>query len=300
MKIIHMGKVKDLNNRCVISLGLGRKGYVESLKRLEESLRRTHFNGDFLVWDDVLPEGSPTQLESPMAFKTFCFLEAQKLGYNQVLWIDAQIVALRSLEPIFEMINTKNYVTFSNNYGQSVGQWSSDEVLNFHRISREEAMMIPETPTSVIGLDLGSEVGKQFLMRWHAMSLDGLTFRGVSSSVNSIDDYYAIAWNKENCISNDPRVGGHRHDQTGAGIIAHQLGLPPYADNLRDVHFKENQVNKHTILLHHREFGESITSVDEIYYNVFIDQVYFEKPREKVKQLLRKLKKLVKMSFSAP
>ena len=52
-------------------------------------------------------------------------------------------------------------------------------------------------------------------------SVDGLNFRGVSSSVKS--------------ISNDPRVGGYRHDQTAAGIVAHQLGLPAYADNLRDV-----------------------------------------------------------------
>jgi hypothetical protein len=294
MKIVRIGKVNDFNNRCVISLGLGRKGYVESLKRLEASLRKTHFNGDFLVWDDVLPEGSPTQFESPMAFKTFCFLEAQKLGYNQVLWMDAQIVVLRSIEPIFEMIKSNNYVTFANNYGQSIGQWSSDEVLKLHQISREDAMMIPETPTSVIGLNLSSEVGQEFLIRWHAMSTDGLTFRGISSSIKSIDDYYAVAWNKENCISNDPRVGGHRHDQTAAGIIAHQLGLPPYAENLRDIHFKANQINKNTILLHHREFGEIITPINKIYYNIFIDQVYLEKPREKIKKLIRKLKKTLK------
>lgn len=296
MKIVRMGKVNEPNRHCVISLGLGRKGYVESLKRLEESLKRTHFNGDFLAWDDVLPEGSPTQFESPMAFKTFCFLEAQKLGYNQVLWIDSQIVVLRSLEPIFDMIRSNNYVTFSNNYGQFLGQWSSDEVLKLHQISREEAMMIPETPTSVIGLNLSSELGQNFLKRWHAMSTDGLTFRGVSTSINGVDDYYAVAWNKENCISNDPRVGGHRHDQTGAGIVAHQLGLPPYADNLRDVHFKGNQINKHTILLHHREFGETITPINKIYYNVFIDQPYLEKPREQMKKIIRKLKKLLRSS----
>lgn len=51
--------------------------------------------------------------------------------------------------------------------------------------------------------------------------VDSLNFRGVSSSVKS--------------ISYDLRVGGHRHDQTAAGIVAHQLGLPAYADNLRDV-----------------------------------------------------------------
>lgn len=290
MKVVHIGRNSQENRRCVISLGVGRKGFTSSLQRLEESLRRVGFQGDFLGWNDEYPEGSPSQFEAPMAFKTFCFLEAQKRGYEEVLWIDAPIVALRPIEPLFQLIRKNDYVTFQNNYGQSVGQWSSDEVLALHQLSREEAMLIPETPTSAIGLHLRSARGLEFLQGWHEMCTDGLTCRGISEPIRSVEDHYAIAWNKEGRVSKDPRVGGHRFDQTGAGILAHQMGMPPYADSLRDVHYKETAVNRRTILLHHREFGEEITPLDQIYYRVFFEQPFLAPPRQALRKVLRKVK----------
>ncbi len=290
MKVVRMGRSAQPSNRCVISLGAGRRGFTESLKRLEESLRRVRFEGDFLGWNDELPAGSPSQFEAPMAFKTFCFHEAKQRGYEEILWIDSPIVALRSLEPIFKMIRENGYVTFTNNYGQSLGQWSSDDVLALHQITRDEAMLIPETPTSVIGFNFRDQRACHFLDRWHEMATDGLTCRGTIAPIQSVEDHYAIAWNKEGRVSKDPRVGGHRFDQTAAGIIAHQLGMPPYAETLRDIHFKGTSVDRHTILLHHREFGEEITPLDQIYYRVFIEQPFLERPKQKLRQTLRRVK----------
>jgi len=253
----------------VISLATGRKAYLASLSRLRQSLQRVRFPGDFLGWLDEYPPGSPSQLEAPMAFKTFCFQEARRHGYRFVLWIDAPVVALRRLEPIITMIRRNGYVTFTNNYDQMLGQWSSDETLRLHGISREQAMLIPETPTSVIGLDLGHPLGIDFLERWHSICCDGLTCRGRREPYRSSEDHYAVAWNKDHCISQDPRVGGHRHDQTAAGIVAHQLGLRPYAESLRDWHYKKKPVDRTTILLHHREFGETISSLESINYQTF-------------------------------
>lgn len=290
MNVVHIGGGPNPSQRCVISLGIGRKGFTHSLKRLEESLCRVGFQGDFLGWNDELPAGSPTHFEAPMAFKTFCFLEAKRRGYRQILWIDSVIVALRSLEPIFRMINSNGYVTFRNNYGQFIGQWSSDEVLEWHGIKREEAMLMPETPTSVIGFNMENERSREFLDRWHGMTTDGLTCRGTRTPITCAEEYYAITWNRDQCISKDPRVKGHRHDQTAAGIIAHQLGMPPYADTLRDVHYKETAIDRSTILLHHREFGEEITPLDQIYYRVFIEQPYLEPPRRALRKVLRKMR----------
>jgi hypothetical protein len=163
-------------------------------------------------------------------------------------------------------------------------------VLNLHQISREDAMLIPETPTSAIGLNVRSERGKNFLDRWHQMSTDGLTCRGISKPIRTAEDQYAIAWNKEGCVSKDPRVGGHRFDQTAAGIVAHQLGMHSCADSLRDIHYKVTDINRQTILLHHREFTGEITSLDRIYYRVFIDQPFLEAPRQKMRLLARRLK----------
>jgi len=224
MKISHIGK-QSKNKRCVISLATGKKTFVDCLKRLEESLRRVGFNGDFIYWSDGLPPGSPTHFEAPFGFKPFCFMEAKKLGYEQVLWIDSTCVAIRPLEPIFKILEEKGYVIFTNNYGQMMGQWSSDEALRVNNITREEALKIPEVPCSTIGLNLQNTAASKFLEMWHEKAVDGITFRGIKENITNWDDYYDIAWNKTGRVSKDPRVRGHRHDQPAAGIIAHQLCL---------------------------------------------------------------------------
>lgn len=278
MRVVRLGRSSQPSDRCVISLGIGRKGHTESLARLEKSLQRTGFQGDLLVWKDELPPNSPTQLESPMAFKTYCFLEAMKYGYRYVLWIDAPCIALRNIHPIFATIREKGYVMFVDPYAQSVGQWCGDDVLEHHAISREAALNMPEVPTSVIGLDTCNELGRKFLYEWHSMALDGVTFKGTHKSIQSADDHYAIAWNKNNCISSDPRVGGHRHDQTAAGLIAQRLGMVACSDGLRDVLCQKTPIDRGTIVLHHREFGEQIKPLNTIYREVFFQQPFVRAP----------------------
>ncbi len=294
MKIVHFGRTSKPTDRCVISLGIGRRGHTEPLSRLEESLRRTRFQGDFLVWKDELPLNSPTQLESPMAFKAYCFSEASKQGYRYVLWIDAPCIALRSIHPIFEIISDKGYIMFVDPYGQSVGQWCSDDVLEHHKISREAALRMPEIPTSVIGLDLRSEIGCQFLDEWHALALDRITFRGTRKPILSTEDHYAIGWNKNNCISSDPRVGGHRYDQTAAGIIAQRLGMVACSDGLRDVLCKNVSIDQGTMILHHREFGEQIRPLGAIYREIFIIEPFVRTPRRRLRMFARRIMALIR------
>lgn len=279
-------------NRCVISLGVGRKVFSDSLGRLEESLRRVRFEGDFLCWNDRLPERSPEHFEVPFGFKPYCFFAARDLGYEEILWMDSVCVALRPLDPIFRLMRTNGYVMFNNNYGQMMGQWASDEALAINGISRDEAMQIPEMPCSVIGLNMRSPLATQFLEGWHQIMSDGITARGTKEPVSTWEDYQAIFWNRNARISSDPRVRGHRCDQPAAGIVAHRLGMTPYADALRDIHYKETAINRHTAILHHREFGEKITTLDEIYHHVFFRLPFIETPREAIHRALRKLKRL--------
>ncbi|KPK97163.1 MAG: hypothetical protein AMJ95_10475 [Omnitrophica WOR_2 bacterium SM23_72] len=292
-------KIKKLGNdtkikQCVISLGIGRKIFVDCLKRLEESLRRVRFSGDFLYWSDELPPGSPTHFEAPFGFKPFCFLEAAKLGYEEILWIDSACVAIRPLEPIFKILEQKGYCLFANNYGQMMGQWCSDEVLRINNITREEALKIPEVPCSVIGLNLQNALASKFLQMWHQKAADGITFRGIRDKIDDWEDYYDIAWNKSGRVSKDPRVRGHRHDQSAAGIIAHELHMRPFADGLGDIHYKGTAIDRNTIILHHREFGEKITPLNDIYLKVFVMMPFIERPLDLIRAFLKSIRNKLK------
>jgi hypothetical protein len=293
MKITQIGSNPKHPARCVISLGIGKKSFTNNLKRLEESLFRVGFDGDFLYWDEQEPEGCPAHFEAPFAFKTYCFNVAKRMGYSQILWIDSPCIALRSLSPIFDEITKYGYIFFNNNYDQSMGQWISDDALAKNCLSRDEAMTIPEMPCSVLGLDMTSELAVKFLDQWALIMGDGITARGTTTLIKDWDDYQAISWNRNNRISNDQRVKGHRHDQSAAGIVAHRLGMLPYSDYLKDIHYKAKPVKRNTIILHHREFNETITPLNDIYYKVFFKTPFIEKPRSYVRKLVRFAKGLI-------
>ena len=221
---------------CVISLAKAetRSCVLQLLDRLEKSLGRVKFKGDLLFWRDRYPANCPSHLEVPFAFKPLCFLEAKAMGYDLVLWLDASIIALRPIEPLFEKIRREGYLIFKNPLNCSVGQWCSDEALQAFPLDREDALKIPELSAAVMGLDLRNELALNFLNQWHAKALEGVVFRGVKENGLTQKDYDDIKWNKSCRASPDSRVKGHRHDQTAAGIIAHQLEMKLSTEEFED------------------------------------------------------------------
>jgi hypothetical protein len=138
-----------------------------------------------------------------------------------------------------------------------------------------------------MGLDMRSDLATSFLDQWHLIMDDGITAKGTKQIIHDWDDYQAIFWNKNNRISNDPRVKGHRCDQPAAGIVAHRLGMLPYSDYLKDIHYEAKPIKRNTIILHHREFGENITSLNSIYHSVFVKTPFVEKPKLYLRKLIR-------------
>jgi hypothetical protein len=210
---------------CVITLGVNNavppnhpepsfQDYSRGIARIRSGLRKTGFQGGFLAWDQQYPEGSPTGEEVPFAFKPFCFSVARKQGYRFVLWVDAGLCVKHSLEPLFKSIQRRGYLFFPERH--AVGEFCKDDALAPLGITREESFAIPSCWSGVIGLDLDSPIAVEFLRQWKERAADGVTFAGPKwSGVNG--------WPR--LASQDPRVKGHRHDQTAASVIAHRLGM---------------------------------------------------------------------------
>ena len=211
--------------RTVISLASGDQQFSEGLDRLGAALDEVGFDGAFEPWrEGRYPPGCPAHLEVPFAFKPYCFAEARESGAELVLWLDSSCVPVRPLDGLFDELDRDGYLLFANGT-RRVGQWSSDLALDRLGVPREEAMCIPEVNAAALGLDLTSDVGKAFLDRWLEEARAGLAFRGVREPLVGPDDYKDVKWNRGNRVSADPRVRGHRHDQTVAGVVAFELGL---------------------------------------------------------------------------
>lgn len=210
---------------CVITLGISgpspagfpkavEQSFQKGIKALRARLKEISFSGDFIFWDKEYPEGSPTHAESPFAFKPFCFLAAAKLGYSQILWLDSSVYPKQPLEPLFKTIKERGYLFFRESH--SVGEFCKDDALAPLGISREESFKLPSCKGSVIGLDLDSPKAADFLQEWARLARDGTTFPGPKWS--GVRGFPTTA-------SADPRVKGHRHDQTAASVLALRRGM---------------------------------------------------------------------------
>lgn len=218
--------------RCVVSLATNHNQYPASLTRLGESLRRVGFADEFICWGPgSFPLSAPSHLDVPFAFKPHYFAEVRRRGGSHLLWLDSSCIAVRALDPIFEQIEQDGYILFRNGRYR-LGEWTSDEALSALGLDREEAMEIPEVNGGAIGLSTDSEVGATFLERWHRAAQREVAFRGITRRLRTDDDYQDVKWNRGGRVSADPRVRGHRHDQTVAGVIAAQLGMRLSADGL--------------------------------------------------------------------
>lgn len=210
--------------RCVITLGIAEqppadhpqliRDFRPGIERLQASLLAAGFDGDFIYWDSDYPEGSPTHRESPCGFKPFCFAAAAAQGYESILWLDATVTAIQPIEFLFQSIEREGYVFFAEDH--SVGEYCKDEALAPLGITREASLGMRSCWACAIGLDMRDPRAGRFLKEWQSLATDGITFPGPRWS--GVRGFPAAA-------SSDPRVKGHRYDQTAASVIALRLGM---------------------------------------------------------------------------
>lgn len=193
---------------CVINFAKG-GWYERGQERLRHSLREVGFAGDLLFHRDEAQIGAPPHSLCPYGFKPYALFHAVQLGYTHVLWSDASVWAIRNIQPMFEHIDRHGWMFFLNT---CTGNWTSDACLEAFGVTREESMGIPMLMGICMGFNMTHPLTQKFLEQWLAHANNGKSFPG--------------SWtNKNGEVSKDPRVYGHRHDQSAASIIAHQLGM---------------------------------------------------------------------------
>lgn len=240
---------------AVVSLATHAKRYPQALERLGESLERAGFRGQTRLWrPGEFPPDCPSHAEVPFAFKPFCFQEAARNGHELVLWLDAACVVVRDLGGLFRALEARGYLLFRN-WRWRLGEWASDAALAAFDVERAEAMRLPEVDGAAIGLHLGHPLGRAFLDRWLAAARDGVAFRGTREPLRTPAEHADVKWNRAQRVSADPRVRGHRHDQTVAGLLAHRLGLRPTTVGLARVSRRRRWIAPRTVIVLDRDAG---------------------------------------------
>lgn len=193
---------------AVVTFASGR--YAQFGPRLRELLNRTSPNLDVFVFSHESEFGSPLHRDNPYAFKVYAVEAIRDRGYEVVMWCDSILKPTRSLETIVPEIERVGVYLAED--GWKTGMFANDKCLDYFGVTRDQAMDITAIWACFMGFDFKNPVTHEFLRRWKKACLDG-AFAGK-------------AFNTDGSQSADPRCKGHRHDQSCAELISHQMGIP--------------------------------------------------------------------------
>jgi hypothetical protein len=188
--------------RLIVTVGTDRYARgVERLKRLAVD--------PVMSWTSALPGGSMPHQRMPYHFKAVALRKARESGAELLRWLDSSVNPVRPLDPLWKLIEEQGY-WLSENWWPN-GEWCSDASLPLLGVTREETWNQMHVIAGAMGINLKSEIGNRFLDEYIRLSENG-SFRG--------------PWkNDHGEASTDPRVRGHRHDQSAASVIAARLGM---------------------------------------------------------------------------
>ena len=161
-----------LDNRCEYS------------KSIIQSLEEVGFNGHFLILNGGFPNPTGTEMKYvgvPYSFKIFMMLEAQKLGFDKVIWIDAACYAVNNVDRLFDMLG--EYDTVFRAFYPNV--FAPDCCINncfpktvelLNSIVNQDVRSDTNINSIVFGLNLSSEKMKSFIEEYYEMVKSGLPF----------------------------------------------------------------------------------------------------------------------------
>lgn len=193
---------------CIVNFST--LNYLNGQTRLVKSLKDNNYQGDIITFNHYEEVGSKTHQEVNYQFKVYAIEKVRKMGYDVVLWCDASLFAIKDVMPVIHHIIDKGYLM--EFCGFNVNQWSTDICLEQFGLTRDEAQEIPLHSSGLTGLNFNNPLANMYMDKWFKYAQEEITFNG--------------DWKNDlKQCSQDERCLGHRHDQTTASIIAHQLGM---------------------------------------------------------------------------
>jgi len=189
--------------------------YRRGQDRLKVLVGQHSPESDFLCYTTFEAVGAPPHDKIPYGFKVYALWNAMMHGYDMAIYCDASVYPIKSMEPVWNLIQKDGVFLEQLEPKHSLGAWSSDICLANLGIDREVAFGIPCLIAGCVGFDFTNQRARQLLSDWMQRANDGTSFQG--------------AWvNDRQQVSSDLRVLGHRHDQSVLSGLVWQQKWPSH------------------------------------------------------------------------
>lgn len=166
--IIAVNCGENEKTNCLLVYASFNKTYPQALKKLVDFVKKSDFKGHILYrlggWPNV-EEGDLKLAHIPFAFKPCFFREAQRLGYQRVLWLDPLMMPLVSLNRVFKELELKGYFALEN--GPTVGPDMNERSAAALKTTLAECAKIPSCSAEIFGVDFSNEKASHVVSTWY-------------------------------------------------------------------------------------------------------------------------------------
>lgn len=182
--------------KAVINVCNTAGNYPKGQQRLKESIIKFG-DCDFYGFIGERNVNAPLHSDVPYAFKPFAMQFLKDKGYDLIMWCDTSMYAVRPLETLWNIIETKGWLMEES--GHHLSRWCNDRALRNMGITREQAHDIYLYSAGMTGLNMHNDKSVKFLNDWLNFAKDGETFCGSHAD--------------------------HRHDMSVASFLAHKYNM---------------------------------------------------------------------------
>lgn len=180
-------KINNGGDCCIVCVSSYSRLYPELMLSNIFWLKKSGFNGFYLYFLGEYPNPTGKEIQYigvPYAFKIFAMLEAEQLGFNKVIWLDAALKVLKDPTPLFEVLDkTGSFFTTAN----SLFPWweSQDQQKKIFPQTRYKLYELTRidvanskyyVPGGIIGFKMDHPLTKKFIDKYQEIVNEGYGF----------------------------------------------------------------------------------------------------------------------------
>lgn len=193
-KLYKLGNYQDSKN-CIVCCApfsrenidfdknIDNKSRLIASQQIIKSLEEVGYDGYFYLFNGGFPTPTGQEMKYvgvPYCFKIFMMLEAKKLGFEKVIWIDSGCYAVNNPKKLFDILDCEDTLFYSvrnhNNYDAMVFQRTINLLNVITDTNLHEASYVL---TIVFGLNMKSEIIEKLISEYYEMVELGWPFLSI-------------------------------------------------------------------------------------------------------------------------
>jgi hypothetical protein len=181
---IQVYKIGNGGDNCFVCYTSLFNDRFDKSQNIIDSFKKNNFDGYFLLLNGGFPNPTGKEMKYcgvPYSFKIFMMLEANKLGFEKIIWIDAACYCVNNPKRLFDLLVEDDVIfrvfppnCFSPNTMNNITFPKTIELLN--NIVNRDIRNDYTINSIVFGLNFGSEKIKKFINEYYQMVEFGLPF----------------------------------------------------------------------------------------------------------------------------